>query len=219
LNENIKLHQRVQLDIPEGQYKGNYFSRIEGIIDDGIIVVTSPPVADSLKMPLNAGETINVFYWDMTAQYAFEARVVDRKIGSTTPTITLEKCSEIQRMQRRSFFRIQARLRVVHDVEREGEECAELRHYEGQTLNISGGGMLLSTKIKLELGDNLPLKLYLSEQEYIAATGRVERIEFLSTRDLYRAGIVFTIINEYDRDKIIAFVFKKEIELRKKGLL
>ena len=218
MKEKLKVHQTVQLNILDGQYKGNYYSTIEGLVGDEVVVVASPQVADKVAAPINVGESINMFYWDSMAQYAFQARVISRKDGGA-PTLTLEKSSEVQRMQRRSYFRIQARLRVIFNIERDDNETAELRQNEGQTLNISGGGMLLSTKSKLEIGDNLPLMLYLSEQDGIVATGRVERLEYLSSKGLYRAGIVYAAIHEHDRDKIIAFVFKREIDLRKKGLL
>ncbi len=218
MKEKFKVGQTVQLDILDGEYKGNYYSRIEDLPADEIIVVASPPVADGSAALVKVGNKIHMFYWDSMAQYAFEAKVIASANGKA-PTITLEKCSEVQRMQRRSYFRIQARLRVVFNIERDDDESTEPQHYEGQTLNVSGGGMLLSTNTKLDVGDNLPLKLYLSEQEHIKATGRVERIEYLGAKGLYRAGIVFVMIYENDRDKVIAFVFKKEIELRKKGLL
>jgi c-di-GMP-binding flagellar brake protein YcgR len=217
VKEKLKVHQRVQLNILEGPYKGNYYGRIEDLVGDEVIVVALPPVAGNSPALVSVGEKINVFYWDSVAQYAFEARVINRK-DEVTPTITLEKYSEVQRMQRRSYFRIQAGLRVVFNIERD-DESTEPQSNEGQTLNISGGGMLLSTNVKLELGDNLPLKFYLSEQECMVATGRVERLEYLASKGLYRAGIVYVAIHENDRDKIIAFVFKKEIGLRKKGLL
>jgi c-di-GMP-binding flagellar brake protein YcgR len=216
LKEKLKIRQRVLLNIPEGQYPGNYYSIVENLISGEIIVVASPTIEDNSTL-VNVGEKVNLFYWDSMAQYAFEAKVIDKKDGSR-PTITLEKCSEEQRMQRRSFFRVQARLRVVFSIDREGAET-EPREYEGQTLNVSGGGMLLATNIELEVGNSLPLKLYLTDKEYITSTGRVERIEYLGVKHLYRAGIVFCAIYENDRDKIIAYVFTKEIELRKKGLL
>jgi c-di-GMP-binding flagellar brake protein YcgR len=59
----------------------------------------------------------------------------------------------------------------------------------------------------------------LSEQEYIEATGRIERLESLGTKELCQTAIVFVMIYENDRDRIIAYVFEREIELRRKGLL
>jgi c-di-GMP-binding flagellar brake protein YcgR len=218
LKEKLKVHQTVQLNILDGQYKGNYYSTIEDLVGDEVVVVASPKGADKVAVPIKVGERINMFYWDSMAQYAFQARVIGRKDGGA-PMLTLEKSSEVQRMQRRSYFRIQARIRVIFNIERDDDESVELQYYEGQTLNISGGGMLLSTSIKLAIGDNLPLKLCLSEQEGIVATGRVERLEYLASKGLYRAGVIYAAIHEHDRDKIIAFVFKREIDLRKKGLL
>lgn len=214
MKEKLKVRQQVLLNILAGPYQGNYYSTIENLVGDDIVVVTMPPAEDGSVL-VNAGEKLSLFYWDSLAQYAFEARVIDQKQGSR-PTLTLKKCSEEQRMQRRSFFRVQARLRVLF--EKEGEERNE-PPYEGQTLNISGGGMLLATAVELEVGDNLPLLLYLSDRQSIKATGRVERIEYMGAKNIYRAGVVFTTIYENDRDKIIAYVFTKEIELRKKGLL
>lgn len=227
LKEKLKVNQRIQLNITEGEYKGNYYSKVADEVDDGIVVVGAPVEKSSL-VPVALGERINMLFWDSTAQYAFEARVIDRRMGSM-PTITIEKCSEIQRMQRRSYFRVQARISVVFSIKgdgagragesEDGDEEAVPRRYEGTTLNISGGGILLSADTELNAGDVLELELCLSEQEHVIATGRIERVEYLSTRKIYHAGIVFVMIYENDRDKIIAFVFKKEIELRRKGLL
>ena len=120
MKEKLKVHQRVQLNILEGPYKGNYYGRIEDLVGDEVIVVALPPVAGNSPALVSVGEKINVFYWDSVAQYAFEARVINRK-DEVTPTITLEKYSEVQRMQRRSYFRIQAGLRVVFNIERDDE--------------------------------------------------------------------------------------------------
>lgn len=217
MEEKLKVNQIIQINIPEEHQKGNYDSKVKDIADDGIIIV-SAPVKDRVLVSVKVGDKINIFFWDKTSQYAFEAKVIDGPSASAVPTITIEKCSELQRMQRRSYFRIQAILKVIFDIEK-GDEDAERHNYEGWTLNISGGGILLSTGVKLEIGTNLNMILYLSEHEYITAIGRIERVDFLGTKKLYRAGIDFFMIYESDRDKIVAFVFEKEIELRRRGLL
>lgn len=214
--EKLKVNQRIQLNIIEEHYKGNYYSKVVDIVDDEVITVAAP-VKDDTPVPVNVGEKINMFFWDNTCQYAFEAQVIARA-NTSIPIITIKKSSELQRMQRRSYFRIQAMLKVIFNIENEDDD-AEPENYEGLTLNISGGGILLSTSTMLEAGSNIKLKLYLAERDYVTAIGCVERVDFLSTKKLYRAGIDFFMIYESDRDKIVAYVFEREIELRKKGLL
>ena len=85
MKEKLKVHQRVQLNILEGPDKGNYYSRIEDLVGDEVIVVALPPVADNSPALVSVGEKINVFYWDSMAQYAFEARVINRKDGVNRP--------------------------------------------------------------------------------------------------------------------------------------
>ncbi|MGD0153884.1 MAG: flagellar brake domain-containing protein [Thermacetogeniaceae bacterium] len=214
--EKLKVNQRIQLNLVEEHYKGNYYSRVEDIVDDEVIVVAAP-VKDGVLVPVNVGDKINMFFWDNTCQYAFEAKVIARA-NASIPIITIRKCSELQRMQRRSYFRIQAMLKVIFNIEKEDDDT-ESQSYEGLTLNISGGGILLSTSTKLDVGANVKMKLYLAGHDYITAIGCVQRVDFLSTRKLYRAGIDFFMIYENDRDKIVAFVFEKEIGLRRRGLL
>lgn len=214
MEEKLKVNQRIQLNIVEEPEKGNYYSRVEDIVETGTIVVAAP-IKDGAVVDVR--EKVNILFWDNTSQYAFEAKVIDRKnVGLAT--ITIKKCSELQRMQRRSYFRIQAMLKVIFNIEKE-DEGAKRHDCEGLTLNISGGGVLLSTKTRIEIGTNLNMIIYLSEHEYITVIGRVERVDFLSTKKLYHAGIDFFMIYENDRDKVVAFVFKKELELRKRGLL
>src|SRR5208337_5549105 len=95
MKENLKVHQKIQVSIPEGQRKGNYYSNIVTLIDDDMIVIAAPLVEGDL-MAINVGERINILYWDWTAQYAFEAKVIN--VGSAS-TITLKKSSGVQRMQ------------------------------------------------------------------------------------------------------------------------
>ena len=213
MEERLKVGQKIQLNIVEEPEKDNYYSRVEDIVETGAIVVAAP-IKDGAVV--DVGEKLNILFWDNTSQYAFEAKVIGRKYVGM-PTITIKKCSELQRMQRRSYFRIQAMLKVVFDVENE-DDGAKRHDYQGLTLD-SGGGILLSTKTRIETGTNLNMIIYLSEHDYITAIGRVERVDFLSIKKLYRAGIDFFMIYESDRDKVVAFVFKKELELRRRGLL
>jgi PilZ domain-containing protein len=99
--------------------------------------------------------------------------------------------------QRRSFVRVQTPHPVTLDV----GEPPELRAH---TVDLSGGGMLLSGADNVEPGEALAFSIGVGEGEPpVEGVARVVRVEADGKR-----ALVFDDIDEYDRQRLIRFVFE-----------
>ena len=106
--------------------------------------------------------------------------------------------------QRREFVRVVAPRQVVLAVLGEGMID---RAY---SLDLSGGGMLLSGPDSLKIGDHIRFRLQLdSGSPAIKGRGRVVRCAGEAQR-----GIVFEDIDPQDRDRLIRFIFQRQRESR-----
>ena len=169
-----------------------YPSRIIEIKDD-VYIIENPVRKSELVMFLN-GSKIKVTYMvENQGMHYFEAEVVD-KLRDTPPVIIIRKVSDIQKNQRRSFFRIDAcidvEIRKVDDIITE----------KTMSSDISAGGMRLFTHQIFRLGDVAELSFKLGNINVDIS------LEFLN-------------VTENEQDAIVKFIFEKQRENLKKGIL
>lgn len=215
-------------------------NKIEFLFEDGpgvsliqdvqkdYILVTIPMKRISVKH-LSKEEEIYGFYYDDNDVYMFTTYMIER-VFENIPLYKLAFPKIIKKVQRRNYVRIPISLPVLYlesneNLEREIiENCAEdLKDlYWGQwkkatTLDLSGGGMKLSSKKLLKL-DSKYIFLFKLDELTIGVKGRVVRfIPTIYKKHVnYQVGIEFQDIAENKRDQIIGFVFKKLREERQK---
>ena len=212
----LKVNQPVEIELPNDD-KNRYRSRVESMLADKI-TVASPLKAGSL-IPIIPGTIVKVNYTDNVAIYTFTTEVISQN-RQNPPTLTLGQPFDVKRIQRRNFVRLDAKLAVtLHKVDENFAPIGE--SFAGTTVDISGGGSMFGCSTLLHMGEVLESAVYLSENETVKAIGRVVRfVENPSAlRNKYSAGLEFTVIEESERDKIIRYIFNRQRELRRKGLL
>lgn len=208
------------------------------------------PEGESLVFRLNARDAL----------YYFKSKVIGTKKSGQVLLYLISLPEEVQRQQRRQFFRFFCMLDVHYwllpeDSGPEGEPATKgslagdtgnikksnaekaQRQAGGdmqqlllekaknmgepekaETVNISGGGLLLATDRRLSPGDRLLMKLFLGSgrgnKEYrnnkeIMVKGEVSRAASFNIGELkrYRSGVKFLEIDEKTRDEIIGFIF------------
>jgi c-di-GMP-binding flagellar brake protein YcgR len=215
----LKVNQKVEILVDTPGYRGKYVSRIEDLTDNEIVV--GIPIVSGSLVPLPVGIRVDVDVICTDAVYRIHTRILKRVLHPF-PLLFLAKSEDIERVQRRNY----ARVDVVLDVEMEklpsGEEGVV---FHGVTRNISGGGMLLSIigdgdllrEIKegdfVEISFKIPIW-----KDPIYAVSKVVR-EDIRIGDRKDIAIAFVSINEKDRDRIVKFVFERQRELRRRGIL
>lgn len=102
-------------------------------------------------------------------------------------------------VQRREFVRVAAAQRVTLD-------APSGRQVDTHSVNVSGGGMLVAGPNTLDLDAEVTFRLHLRDDEPpVEGVGRVVR----AAEDPQRA-IVFEIISQADRDRLIHFIFDRQ---------
>lgn len=222
----LKINHKVEFIFEEG----NLGSSLIQDVQEEYFLITIPMNGLRKKM-LQEGEEMNgIYYGEDKNVYMFECIVLDR-IVERIPLYKLSMPETFMRIQRRNFVRIPATIPLLYmentsELEekiqkqelRDIEESFSGRWQRGNTLDLSGGGMKIHTKKPLKINQQIFCILQ-SKELYMGIKGKVIRcIPVIKDRQIsYHLGIKFIDIPESKREKIIAFIFKKLRELRKKG--
>ncbi|OPJ63261.1 flagellar brake protein [Clostridium oryzae] len=200
----LKLNARIEIQVEEEMYKSN----IQNITKDKMLV--SLPVKDGVYITPSRGDILEVFYYDDQYRYKFSSKVIGRVSENKIPMLSIEYPSDVERVQRREFVRINVmydiqytKLEARHD--RPGSYVELEQIYEGTILDLSGGGFRLSSKTVLSLKDLIIAKLNFSDNQ-IKVMGEVVRVDHVDNKYIY--GVNLINVEESTRDKIIHHIFE-----------
>ncbi len=218
MRPDLKINQRVKIELEHPLYGGTYSSRVEEILPGRIVLAA--PLRGAEVVPLRPGDRVTVSYWSPAGAYTFKARVSGVSPGGV-PLLFLEEPEEVQRVQRRSFLRVPAALPVTFSILEDIEQLPAPEVHQGETVDISGGGVLLRSPVPLREGDYLELEVTVPKRGTLGVVGRVVRVQEKkgAKGPEFYAGVDFVVIAEADRDKIVGFVFERQREMRRKGLI
>lgn len=214
--EGLKVNQIVEISVKTGKHTDNYPSRVEDIQKD--IIILAAPIKKSFVVPLTINTEIQVNYFYQNAVYSFDTYILSRE-SSPLPLLEVIKPSEVKRIQRRNFVRFDVKLplKVGLLAENLNNPLAEIC---AKTIDISGGGLSFISKDKFEKDGEITLEIELPDMGLVNAVGKVVRVgkkENNNNEFIYSVGFIF--IDEFDRDKIVKYIFNKQREFRAKGLL
>lgn len=215
----LKINQKVEILVDTPGYRGKYVSRIENLTDSEIVV--GIPIVSGQIVPLPVGIKVDLDVTCPDAVYRIHTRTLKR-ILRPLPLLFLAKSEDVERVQRRNYARVDAVLDV--EIEKLPSKGEKVKIY-GITKNISGGGMLISIRGNGDLlslirkDDFLEVSFKIPTwKDPIYAISKVVR-EDVKVRDSKDIAIAFVSINEKNRDRIVKFVFERQRELRRRGIL
>jgi len=186
-------------------------SKIQDIDEEGIYIAIATPILNGISYPLSTGDTVKCNYNDGKGNiYNFQAKVKGRRFDKIA-LIILERESELQKVQRRdnvrmSFFNMMRYSPIDkynESILRDIENC---EYREGQTLDLSGGGLRIKIKESLKLGQLVILNTKINNED-ILALGKIVRDE-TQNKNEYVYGVKFQYIDAKIKENIIQFIFK-----------
>lgn len=183
-----------------------YPSRIEDIWEDSLALAA--PMYKSGLIRLAPGREVWVELAREGSFYRFQT-VVRENIDSPIPLLVVNKPEQIERCNRRRFFRFQTRLPISF-------RFAEYT-YTGHTIDLSGNGFCAVFPGELpELDEEAELDFLLSLPDgYIESKGRVVREEREERKFTY-LFVAFEELAEADQDQIVAYLFEEQRKIRKR---
>jgi c-di-GMP-binding flagellar brake protein YcgR len=217
IDQFITINTKINVEVLKGNYRGVYTSRIEDI-DSGAIYI-SIPTNKSFPVPLSPETEIEISFISDKGRFSFKTYVIE-KITDKITMLKLSKPTEAYRKELRKYFRVDCRIKAkiyVIDFDIENGQLSMVKNsYTAIIKDISGGGMRVITEAPLKLDQAVEFDLSDELDLQKEVFGKVVKLyEDNDYSSKIEAGIEFISIKENDRDKIIKYVFKRQIELRK----
>jgi len=214
----LKIGQLVHIELTDED--GNicrFPSRIENITDEEITFAS--PVRNRAPIFIKTGTEVNIWFWDHVAIYTFAAVPV-RHSSDGVALFSIRNPEKIDRVQNRDFVRVQTNIDV--DIRITTEDDNEVL-VKCKTRDLSGGGMMLVLTKHYVLKKDAEVYLEFDlDGDRIQSMGLVIWNDWeLDSEGVERniLGVKFTTLTESNRQNIVKYVYKKQIELRRKGLL
>ncbi len=210
----IEVNQKFELIVEEGPYKGNYLSQVADITDD-VIKVTVPLVHGEI-IPLRLNLDVLMYFTGVQAAYSYKTKIIGREEEGEVPLLHLAIPEEKYRIQRREFFRLEVREKVIYRILDDSlEPVSEFK--ETHTIDISGGGVKMFINEPVQKGMFLELFLQIPGLENVAIISRI--VNIFDVEAGLAVGIKFIEIDEYIQEEIISWLFDYQRKLRQRGLL
>lgn len=241
-DKQLKIWDKIRIYVGEGRDRGEYQARVEDFINGGIII--DQPEFVSGKTLLRDGVDVTVGFVRDDAAYQFSSRIMHRVVKGGKQMI-LSPPTQIRRMQRRLFCRIETSTRIsfaIISALKDWDDWEEgLTWKKSRCIDISGGGAMIKVQEKIAVGTPLLLRLeffhnHSLPNEVVAVCRRsfskdnsqyvgveiilADQLKEVLKRDvLQRLPDSVRHFGSMAQNKLVSCIFKEQIELRKKGLL
>ncbi|MEA1961738.1 MAG: flagellar brake domain-containing protein [Bacillota bacterium] len=214
--KDLKVNQRIEITVDEEDtvYK-SMSCRVEEIT--GQYIYISVPTLRGEILPLRVGLRVTVNFVQEGHSFVFNSRIVDRNM-KPMPLLGLAKPYKIIEIQRRLWVRVGVNIPVEYDLK--GSTDKESYGGKGSSIDISGGGILIITTKPVDPGQILNLQIQLPNREPVYCAAKVLRVfQEDVNKKKYKVVLEYHEISEGQRDQIMKFIFEKQREWIRKGLL
>ncbi|MDR2884190.1 MAG: flagellar brake domain-containing protein [Deferribacteraceae bacterium] len=213
------LQRNTKLMVILANGDGNsYDSRIEDIDDDQLMI--SMPTNRGRPMPVAKGSILNVSAIAGNGKSDFDCRVLS-VVKTPIYMLVVTLPDALRHEQMREFFRVPVHLRVkvflgnLDKLDIFNKTSRAVPFYDGLVDDLSGGGCRLSCDSGIIEGDVIVLDLSNS------LVDGIKQLECKAVRVAFRPNgkriisLKYSNISETNRDKIIRYVFRRQLELKK----
>ena len=224
----LKATGKIWMD-EDARTKQIYMSKVMDITSDDRIEVLMPFEKGKLVLLPVDGEYSLCFY-STKGLFQCYSRIVDRYRSDNMYILVLDLMSNLQKLQRREYYRFSCALELKSRLcsTEEFEAFKRNRKYlvdpgsleKSVVVDISGGGLRFVANFMYEEGSTiycsyrLPGNINDKEYEMICNVLKVQELE--SRPGLFEHRIQYISIDETSREDIIHFIFEEERKIRKK---
>lgn len=236
--KDLKIGAKLEIHLIDkfGKNAGyNYTSLLLDIVDESNIIIAYPMRKSRLVFIPTESRVEIVLSHKNHGLLVFEGTVTARSDKENLAALHIKVDTELQRIQRRQYFRLICYLDVAYrllddkNIEN-GRELAnnnkqqkneDLKYKKAVSSDLSGSGICIVTDEKLSVGSNIEVLISLDGRTSVKAICRVIRslMDENNSKTRYKTGMHFVEISKHDRDLIIKYLFNLQRELIKKGFL
>jgi c-di-GMP-binding flagellar brake protein YcgR len=225
----LKATGKIWMD-EDARTKQIYMSKVMDITSDDRIEVLMPFEKGKLVLLPVDGEYSLCFY-SSRGLYQCYSRIVDRYRSDNMYILVLDLTSDLQKLQRREYYRFSCALELKSRLcsTEELEAYRNNRKYlvdpgsalqKSVVVDISGGGLRFVANFMYEEGSTIYCSYRLpgnvNDKEYEMICNVLKSQELENRPGLYEHRIQYIYIDETSREDIIHFIFEEERKIRKK---
>lgn len=214
---DLRPGTRVNVAPMDGDLGASFEATVRSVTENAIRL-TMPERDDEFLM-IDAGQPITLFTSLHGQVYRFSTNV---RLIETSPVegLVIEPPTEAEKNERRTFYRLMTRIvpRYAAEVRRGGVEQALS---ENVILDISGGGLQMQTLTRLEPGAKLHLVFSLDGDPLeIEVMVDVLTVNVPSRGGrFYRLHGRFASVPRSEVERLVRYVYRQQVELRRRGVL
>lgn len=210
---DFKVNMKLELFIDEKYFNCN----IQDVTEE--YIATNIPISTGQYIPLSRGTSVEVIYYEEENIYKFKSSVIGRKFENI-PILLLSKPTEIEKIQRRKYFRIpllsSIKYKNLKNEPKTNPKTIEDSEYTNAVLvDLSGGGMKVKVAEQVKQNDFLLVSLTINN-ENLLVVGQAMRI-VKDDEGRFVCGLSFEFLENSTREVIIKFIFQLMREQMKKN--
>lgn len=213
----FKVGDRIELVVKSDPYKGEYASQILNLDQERLLIAL--PISQGHFVPVRPGSDILVRVLKKDAAYEFEATVLERvDEDSVNKGLLLPMPEKMFRAQRRGDVRVEVTVPIeilIYDQ----PTADQWRTIPGRTIDLSAGGARIETEEEFNGTFRFEIIIKLPGHEPMRLPCRYIRGGRVLGLSRYWTAVRFEPIKERDQRQILKFVFRKQQDLRAKGLI
>jgi len=207
IKEIIDVGQNISVEIPSGDYKGVYYSYVYDE-DDNHFYILLPTDTLGRAAFLRAGDSITISCISKkNIRVGFETKVVQIIKGDKT-LYKITKPSEFYKYEYRESFRVDVLINAkcyFYD------HNHQLQTKQASILNLSASGSKISLNEYLELNKSIIIEFTLENKTFNLNATIVRRSEI--DKSTFHYGLKFEEVDQKDKDFLIRFCLKKQMEI------
>lgn len=230
--DKLELGMKIEIKLSDVEKSPKFISQFEGVEEDKFCI--SAPIYGGVVQPIELGTILEIYFVQKDNFYKFEAKVIGRGKKSVISVLKIEALSEIEKIQRREFFRFECinliKYRVIEpsnvnlkkkkELRQEKELKQEKDFKKTITRDLSGGGVCIRLIEKVNIGDIIECELFLGDFDKVYFLGEIVRFtQYGVMKGIYKyeIGVLFYKIDDKSREKIVSYIFQEQRRLIKKG--
>ncbi|MDU2066692.1 MAG: flagellar brake protein, partial [Sporomusaceae bacterium] len=181
----LQVNQRVEIILVSGRETEYHRSRIEEVGKNQLVLAM--PMKQQMPVIPLSGTSFYGSILNETGRYQFKSVYQDKRLRPI-PVWLVTMPTEIQKIQQRSFVRLDIGVSVIVKWQNEAGEQSE----QMITRDLSGGGVCLIASKPFLLQTEVVLTIDLGDGELVMATGTVIRVQKqVAERPIFLLGIAY----------------------------
>lgn len=219
-----------------------YVSQLLDFVDNNKAVL-SMPIKKGHIIPLPVGEKYIIYFYSSKGLFQCNVIITDRYKLKNIYVVVVEFLSELEKIQRRQYYRIDCLMDIIYHVVTEKEikltykivrneyETSDEKQtdietleeykkiwYEGTITDLSGGGARFYSSNLHQQGETIQLSLDINikGKKLIIPCNIISSVKMTNRQGYFEHRVMFTDISRDDREMVIKYIFAEERRQRKR---